>query len=616
MTTPSACESLGQGARIDRYVVDSVLRRDRNSITYKCNDERSGTVSLVELCPANLVTRNALGQLVARDAGASGKFESLRDHFEKVGLKLHKVQRPNLARVLDVISANNSCYLVKVVEDSVSLGEILKHAPALGYDDVKKLLFPLLDALRTLHENGVLHLGLAPDSIMIRSDGSPVLDGNESVFGSHAGNGKSKPDNATDYRPIEQITDGQNVGPWSDIYSFSAVIYRCICGEPPPSAAERQDAVSKTGADIYRRARILSPEGLADSMLEAVDHALRLNPAERPKSVREWTQEFLHLSPDGDVTVVRDAGDLKPRPEAQGAIAEQERSIWEIEDRNKLFRALISGKGQSFYMGPIVRQDERGLIPKVCWNSAAFLFHVFWLCYRKMYAFAIILWPAVATVTFVAAHSILGANSLSDRYWAINPAIDQAFLVTLLVLSVLFGMFGNYLYYLHLRFKIARVRRRFPDVKSQRGRCSEIGGVSEFALVVPALFLASSGYYTYNFLRLRDQTAREQVGEAMAALNAGTSIVSEYFRKHGIWPEGSKDVFAPTQTYSYKYVGEISAVRQLVVVTFKGYGVLPELAGRSVAVFGQESGGRIGWICGSIDAPLEYLPPGCKTRLK
>ena len=95
MTTPSACESLGQGARIDRYVVDSVLRRDRNSITYKCNDERSGTVSLVELCPANLVTRNALGQLVARDAGASGKFESLRDHFEKVGLKLHKVQRPN-----------------------------------------------------------------------------------------------------------------------------------------------------------------------------------------------------------------------------------------------------------------------------------------------------------------------------------------------------------------------------------------------------------------------------------------------------------------------------------------------------------------------------------------
>lgn len=43
------------------------------------------------------------------------------------------------------------------------------------------------------------------------------------------------------YAPFEQYHRNGVQGPWTDIYSAAAVLYRMVTGETPPEATERRD---------------------------------------------------------------------------------------------------------------------------------------------------------------------------------------------------------------------------------------------------------------------------------------------------------------------------------------------------------------------------------------
>ena len=76
------------------------------------------------------------------------------------------------------------------------------------------------------------------------------------------------------HRPREAL------GPWSDIYSVGATLYSCLAGTPPPSAIER---VEKDRMVPARRRWSGRHSG---ELLETIDWCLRLEPTERPQSVR------------------------------------------------------------------------------------------------------------------------------------------------------------------------------------------------------------------------------------------------------------------------------------------------------------------------------------------
>ncbi|NJM34957.1 MAG: hypothetical protein HC850_09915, partial [Rhodomicrobium sp.] len=68
------------------------------------------------------------------------------------------------------------------------------------------------------------------------------------------------------------------------IYSFAATLYFLITDRVPPPGAARLDQ------DAYVPITSLAPSGYRQSFLLAIDHAMRLVPADRPHSVREWSQ--------------------------------------------------------------------------------------------------------------------------------------------------------------------------------------------------------------------------------------------------------------------------------------------------------------------------------------
>ena len=105
------------------------------------------------------------------------------------------------------------------------------------------IVAPLLDALQMMHAENFLHRDIAPDNIIIRPDGTPVL----LDFGaarravaemSRALTGIVK----AGYSPLEQYSsDGRLQGPWSDIYALGGTLYRAVTGRPPDESTLRFD---------------------------------------------------------------------------------------------------------------------------------------------------------------------------------------------------------------------------------------------------------------------------------------------------------------------------------------------------------------------------------------
>ena len=163
------------------------------------------------------------------------------------------------------------------------------------------MIAPLLDALEIIHKANFLHRDIAPDNIMVRKDGSPVLIDFGSARGHIASHSRTvsalvKPG----YSPYEQYaTTTSSQGPWTDIYALGATLYHAIAGKRPPDAPSR--VVERR---VHPRARGGARAPIARAFSAPSTRRLRLEVGERPQSIAEWRGALLAPEPK------RDAGRL------------------------------------------------------------------------------------------------------------------------------------------------------------------------------------------------------------------------------------------------------------------------------------------------------------------
>jgi hypothetical protein len=183
-----------------------------------------------------------------------------------------------------VFEANSTAYMVMRFEIGLSFENWLanlERPPTQG--ELDTVIAPLLDALEVMHKADFLHRDIAPDNIIIRADGTPVL----LDFGAARRGAAPVSDTLSGvvkagYSPHEQYTsDGRLQGPWSDIYAFGSTLYRAVTGKAPEEATLRFDKeciepATKAAKGRYRR-----------RFLAAIDACLKVLPSERPQSVAE-----------------------------------------------------------------------------------------------------------------------------------------------------------------------------------------------------------------------------------------------------------------------------------------------------------------------------------------
>jgi serine/threonine protein kinase len=282
---PQLNTPLAEGTALENYRIERLLAAGGFSFVYLARDDNDAPVVIKEYLPSTLALRtpersgeNGPPKLEAADLA---KYRYGMKCFFEEGKALARLQHPNVVRVLSFFRANDTVYLVMRYEHGRSLREHIE-AQREPPDEVwvRATFAQLLNGLREVHTNKLLHLDIKPANVYLREDGSPILIDFGAARQTLSAEGMKLPPTYTPgYASPEHHVGRENLGPWSDIYSVGATVYACFAASAPQPADQRLKG------DRVVPARRQWAERYSSELLDIVDWCLRLDHLERPQSV-------------------------------------------------------------------------------------------------------------------------------------------------------------------------------------------------------------------------------------------------------------------------------------------------------------------------------------------
>lgn len=231
----------------ERYVIGKAISLNSEGITYIAWDNASDTaVHIKEYFPKDMSVRNP-DKTVAVVKGNEFYFNEGLLNFIEINRKLIATELQSIVPVLTVFEENGTVYAVMPIVSSITLQSFLeRNGGSLRWEQVRPLFLPLIDTLGGLHELGIIHGGISPETIIVGRDGKLRFNG-ICISRLRSVSSDSPAELYNGYSAAEQYgkTDS-NLCEASDVYALSAVLFRTIIGTVPPSAEARltQDTLS------------------------------------------------------------------------------------------------------------------------------------------------------------------------------------------------------------------------------------------------------------------------------------------------------------------------------------------------------------------------------------
>lgn len=250
----------------DGFFVGRILGQGGFGITYLGYELHSKRrIAIKEYFPSGVVVRTGT-RVYPTTAENSAFFRRGLELFNKEARILSRLSgQPNIVEVISFFFENNTGYFVMEVLEGNSLKDYLAiRGGRISFQEAVTMLLPTMEALETVHHEGMLHRDIAPDNIFITTDGvAKLIDFGAARFRREEETKSIRTIVKPGYAPMEQYTSQAAQGPWSDVYAMGATIYRAITGITPP------DAPSRAMSD-----ELLSPSQLGCQLPSGADYAI------------------------------------------------------------------------------------------------------------------------------------------------------------------------------------------------------------------------------------------------------------------------------------------------------------------------------------------------------
>ncbi len=288
---------LSQGSKIaQRYVVGKVMSMTNDSVTYIGLDINTGeSVNICEYYPHKIAHRANDSSFVSPLNGYNELYSSCLQSFLGLwrGIKMFGEIRC-LPNVTDIFTENDTAYCIYENKECMPLKDYFaKTRKPLTYTKAIAAFMPVLNALKSLHNAGIVHGSITPSTIQVGTDGRLNLTGfTIPQCRSQIRELASNP--VSGFSAIEVYETGE-AKMESDIYSVMAVLYYSITGTVLPKATER----AQTN-------RLSLPSSIASvipkNVLDALARSLAVYPHKRISSVEELIRCLKTTAPDNNNT--------------------------------------------------------------------------------------------------------------------------------------------------------------------------------------------------------------------------------------------------------------------------------------------------------------------------
>ena len=264
-----------------KYVIGDILERNSEGVTYLGLDSiTNNCVRIREFLPEGYVVREKDETKVSVSENNYDDYKLFRKDFIDMWHKIMKLRTlDSMITVLDVFEANDTAYAIAEADGSITLSEHLtENENILDWDTITKKLFPVLDSLETLHDAGVIHGAISPDTLFLCGNGNFKLWG-FSIKEARQAEGKITADIRPGFAAVEQYGKETEINEATDVYGFISVLYMCVTGTAPIDATVRKIADTLTIPADYAR-------NLPDYVLAAFIGALQVEPKDRTGNIK------------------------------------------------------------------------------------------------------------------------------------------------------------------------------------------------------------------------------------------------------------------------------------------------------------------------------------------
>ncbi len=283
--TPSNPMYISPGTILhDRYLVGVLLEYNGEGASYIAHDTSTEcTVLIREYMPVSLCTRIKDQPVISVSYENLAKYKAFMAEYTELNKSLARFRNnSNITPLLDMFSENNTTYTVFEHIDGVKMLDYLKdNAGELSWEQISKLFPPMFTTLGILHNAGIIHRAISPDTVYITNKGELKLTG-FCISAVRTADAGLEYELFKGYAAPEQYSSSSNSrqGSWTDVYSVCALMYRALTGCMPV------DSMSRLKSDELCEPRMLSAK-IPRNVSKIIMDGMNLSGCDRIQTITE-----------------------------------------------------------------------------------------------------------------------------------------------------------------------------------------------------------------------------------------------------------------------------------------------------------------------------------------
>lgn len=271
----------------ERYLVGRLLKYNGEGATYIAYDTVTDRKVLIrEYMPDTLCSRVKGSAIISVNPKHLVQYKAFMSEFTELNQVLSRMRTLNhINPALELFAENNTTYVVFAYIKGMTLKDYLQeNAGELSWEEVKKIFPPIFTTLSLVHNAGLVHRGISPETIWVTDKGELKIT-DFCIAAARTANTELASEVFAGYAAPEQYSSSSWHGTWTDVYGISALLYRILTGSMPT------EAMSRIGNDNLCEPAKLNPN-IPPNVSKVIMAGLKLSGEVRIQTITEFVTKL------------------------------------------------------------------------------------------------------------------------------------------------------------------------------------------------------------------------------------------------------------------------------------------------------------------------------------